>query len=372
MKPDTADQSHTSKHLHKTQSKIEKIKKNKITGKDTRIKEMCVETLRTKTTCGKDTESYNKDQVCGVAKCAKAHQSGANSSGFCDRNQNASTKAEQTIETKKAPDKRLFPFGNYDRYYGYRNPAKEDYRLYSFNNSWFNNKDVLDIGCNTGQLTLQVAKRFRPKKMVAVDIDKKLIKIAQKNIRHYVQPSKSALSFPMSFRLSYGCTGAPVVPGLMNEFPNNVIFIECNYVLDSDILLQLQKPEYDTILFLSTSKWIHLNWGDAGLQRVFKRTYAQLRPGGRMIFEPQPWDSYSKSKKINETLRKNYYSIKMKPESFCDYLLSKEVGFESCKVLDTPPNTSKGFQRPIYLLTKDKSGTTDGQSAEEPSSVAPL
>ena len=38
-------------------------------------------------------------------------------------------------------------------------------------------------------------------------------------------------------------------------------------------------PEYDTILLLSTAKWIHLNFGDEGIKRVFKRIHAQLRPG---------------------------------------------------------------------------------------------
>lgn len=71
-----------------------------------------------------------------------------------------------------------------------------------------------------------------------------------------------------------------------------------NYVPSSNDVLSKQKPMYDTILCLSLTKWIHLNWGDEGLKLMFKRIFLNLRPGGRLILEPQPFSSYKKKKNL--------------------------------------------------------------------------
>lgn len=69
--------------------------------------------------------------------------------------------------------------------------------------------------------------------------------------------------------------------------------------MENDELVDLQHEEYDVIMALSLTKWIHLNGGDSGLKRFFRRIFKHLRPGGRLILEPQPWSSYKKKKKIS-------------------------------------------------------------------------
>ncbi len=77
-----------------------------------------------------------------------------------------------------------------------------------------------------------------------------------------------------------------------------------NYVPKADEAssLESQVPEYDVILALSLTKWVHLNWGDGGIKRLFKKVYRHLRPGGRLILEPQPYSSYSKRKNLTVSI----------------------------------------------------------------------
>ncbi|XP_029375984.1 7SK snRNA methylphosphate capping enzyme isoform X2 [Echeneis naucrates] len=339
-----------------------------------------------------------------------------------------------------------FQYGNYNKYYGYRNPgASEDPRVRLLRPEWFEGKDVLDLGCNAGHLTIYIAKMLRPARILGLDIDSGLVHAARKNIRHYLselqtqearratQEKKSAkqennrneshtgtekkhnkaesrdengkpvtgesgpaeaandndschpdetrtqeedrktqqmeqeecdstpadqpvsCSFPMSLRISRGPIAAPPLtetpttqPG---EFPSNVSFIKANYVLENDNLLTTQRPEYDVILCLSVTKWVHLNWGDSGLKRLFKRVYRHLRPGGMFILEPQPWESYVRRKKLTDNISRNYRSIHLKPDQFTSYLTT-EVGFTSFEYIGAPKCSIRGFQRPIYLFHK--------------------
>lgn len=43
----------------------------------------------------------------------------------------------------------------------------------------------MDIGCNAGFLSILIAKKLQPRRVLGIDIDDKLVGIARKNIRHY-------------------------------------------------------------------------------------------------------------------------------------------------------------------------------------------
>lgn len=113
-------------------------------------------------------------------------------------------------------------YGNYNRYFGFESLNKNmDVRLKIFqrNVHLFKNKDVLDIGCNVGLMTLAIAKLLSPKSITGVDIDRKLITIARNKLKKYVAVPDSLLDidftadtakrhrtecFPMSFPICYG------------------------------------------------------------------------------------------------------------------------------------------------------------------------
>ncbi|XP_040575230.1 uncharacterized protein [Lepeophtheirus salmonis] len=269
---------------------------------------------------------------------------------------------------------RKFQYGNYNRYYGYRKPSdsiEEDLRLRFLKPEWYRGKKVLDIGCNVGKLTDIIAKLFRPRSIIGIDIDKDLINVARKNLRKK-RDAHVISEFPKSMSILYGSVGTMEKDD--GNYPNNLGFLTANYVLDSDALLETMQPEFDTIMCFSTTKWIHLNFGDEGIKRTFKRIYAQLNPGGKFILESQGFTSYRKKKKLTQKIFENFNKIKLRPEGFGDFLIN-EVGFVSRELIAVPQHPSRGFQRPIQIFTKPSiqkspsSNLTTSSSAKNSPSV---
>ncbi|XP_071044457.1 7SK snRNA methylphosphate capping enzyme isoform X3 [Parasteatoda tepidariorum] len=147
-----------------------------------------------------------------------------------------------------------------------------DPRIRFFNIDFFRGKNILDIGCNTGKLTLLIANHFYPQKITGIDIDKKLLNIAERQMRNV----QSFTDIPKSMPLLYG----PLAKVLHMKKETNVVFLE-------------------------------------------------------------------------PSIYKTYCSLKMRPETFCDFLLSSEVGFSSCEVIGRITNYAKGYRHTMYLLTKD-------------------
>ncbi|KAK6103487.1 Bicoid-interacting protein 3 (Bin3) family protein [Brugia pahangi] len=254
---------------------------------------------------------------------------------------------------KKARDNQRFRYGNYTRYYGSRleKGSGHDPRMKVLKKEWFEKKSVLDIGCNVGYLTLSIAKEYQPRNIVGIDIDAHLVGVARKNIRHYCDNNVPIVAgFPASFAQRYGPVSAPLTT-FSTKFPDNIWFRCENYVLEKDELLDAVKEEYDVIMALSITKWIHLNWGDAGIKRFFKRVYRHLRPGGLFILEPQSFETYKKRSKLTKDISDMYKAIEFMPNAFQEYLIV-DIGFDICQHIDPPKAHTKGFERPIQVYCK--------------------
>ena len=142
---------------------------------------------------------------------------------------NSQTNTPVVSKTKKP---KTFIYGNYNRYYGYRNPGglENDIRLKCIRREWVVGSDVLDIGCNVGHVTLAIARDLAPRRIVGIDIDPSLISAAKNNVRHYLSSKvTNTKKFPSSMMSCYGPIAAPpvseTVVGDVPAFPNNVAFV---------------------------------------------------------------------------------------------------------------------------------------------------
>lgn len=280
-----------------------------------------------------------------------------------------------------------YQFGNYAaQYSGTRNLLNfSDVRLTVFmrHDYLFRDKDVLDVGCNVGHMTIAVARHLQPKSIVGIDVDKDLVRLARRNLSFFQRiptddlrrncsrtedhsqkqfflnseqrekltnkrskerekhENQTEQFFPVTFSICFGGmpnikrkmespSTSPVsgiqkpehsgsvqldlpkeasspaisaIPehesnGTGNIFPNNVLFRTFDYAVTDESQMVQDKQQYDLILCLSLTKWIHLNFGDSALKMTFRRMFGQLRPGGKLILEAQNWASYKKRKKL--------------------------------------------------------------------------
>ncbi|PVU88144.1 hypothetical protein BB561_006009 [Smittium simulii] len=90
---------------------------------------------------------------------------------------------KRKLEDCKSNNTNTYKYGNYPNYYTYRNPRNlaSDPRLLAIPENILNESVCLDIGCNTGIITIELAKKKQIKKIFGVDIDQKLIKTARQN-----------------------------------------------------------------------------------------------------------------------------------------------------------------------------------------------
>lgn len=251
-----------------------------------------------------------------------------------------------------------YRYGNYLTYYGYRVGAEmeDDPRLKLFQAEWFHGKRMVDIGCNAGLVTLRACSRFLCASVVGVDIDRTLV---QKAVRALCTARDQVANWHKTGTCEpavvQSWSGAHVhatwTPAAALQSLRKVTFTHANFVEDTH---ECKAASADTVMCLSVSKWIHINWGDKGLRQLFDKVFRVLAPGGVFILEPQPWKSYQQAfnkQDMPAELKHVLPTLELRPDQFAHILLT-EVGFAHVEPLGTPVGVAGGFGRPLLLCRK--------------------
>lgn len=282
------------------------------------------------------------------------------------KNNNVNGEEKKPLKPNNKKRKEVAIFGNYRNYYGYRIGRDEDPRLNAMKKEWFEGKNCLDIGCNSGAVTIAIAQKFCCQSILGIDIDHCRVEDAYWNLRRTSRSITQKLSGETS--KSEESNNSHDLEGHLADSSNDrtmdnsgeshalggrdlfdvVSFKKANFVGN----WFPPEPKYDTIICLSVSKWVQLNWGDEGLISLFAKAWKYLRPGGVFILEPQPWKSYSNNRHVSEAARDNYQNIKIYPEDFQEILLDK-IGFRSVEdITSCAAGRKAGFERPIFAFWK--------------------
>lgn len=245
------------------------------------------------------------------------------------------------------------------------NDVEEDPRFKVLKKEWFEDKDCLDIGCNSGLITINIAKKFSCRTILGIDIDNDRVNDAWWHLRKIARKEKTGngnlvttkskvVKGVNELECAETCSTSPKndeigTLSVERDLLDIVSFRSENFVTS---WRSLPLEHYDTIVCLSVTKWVHLNWGDKGLISFFAKIWRLLHPGGIFILEPQPWESYYKNRLTTETTQRNYSSIVYKPEFFQEILLDK-IGFRTVEqATSSVSGAVMGFDRPVLVFRK--------------------
>ncbi|CAE6460397.1 unnamed protein product [Rhizoctonia solani] len=265
--------------------------------------------------------------------------------------------------------KRVAPYGNYKGYYTKRGNQTSDPRLQVLPPGLFKGKRVLDIGCNEGWVTCEIASRYEGQEVVGVDIDAELVSRAWRHRREVwslqspratpktasintpeEQPDQAGnnVYFPECFPSLFGPVPIPPHPA----FPNNVSFHRSDWGGQG---CEADQLGYNVVVAFSVSKWVHVHGGDEGIKRFFLRVRDVLAicatdaSPGIFVLEAQPWSGYHNAMRKANLHRlkeqKPLENLKLDPSDFPSVL--SELGFS--KPQRAGIVGEGGFQRPIDI-----------------------
>lgn len=211
--------------------------------------------------------------------------------------------------------------GNYTNYYNFRSQNVPDPRLTQLK-TFVEGRRTLDLGCNAGKLTLELATHFEASQVVGVDLDTGLIAAAR-------EAKQTALS-----------EGQDV---------EKVCFEEFDFA-NTWPYTGAAAGEWDVVMLLSVVKWLHLNNSDAVLVELFRRLFEIVAPGGYLVLEPQDWANYKRAAKKCPSLKESFKKLELRPP-FRETLIAG--GWEE---VDGWTRDEFGFERDVRIWRKPMEG----------------
>lgn len=178
------------------------------------------------------------------------------------------------------------------------NPTQADF-IYSLTDSPINEKEILDIGCGTGNLSILIAKKF--KQVTAIDLDNEMLDIAEEkstenniDFKNINMLSISEIFMPNSFDV-VSCFGNTLVH-LNSTDQISSFFENVKTVLKPNGKFLIQIINYDRILEKNID---HLPTIEKNNIK-FERLYSYDNDANRISFETILTDKTSDNKIINE------------------------------------------------------------------------
>lgn len=264
--------------------------------------------------------------------------------GYVTDDADGDTTRERSVAKRRRTDGAAH--GSYKGYYRRRlagNYADGDDRLGLLQRAWVRKGCVLDVGCNDGAFTLEVARQFAPAEVVGIDLSLGLILKARSTLRRLALDKQVGLGGEVEREEEGG-----------HEFPFNLTFRNHDFAAEEACRTATEHGVYDMVLCLSVTKWVHMHGGDEALKRFFARVRTCLAPGGVLVLEPQMEISYKRARQKSDTNEPlpDFQTLKLRPSAFREYLLSEEGGFESVDVLRDIRAKGQAFNRPVYAFFK--------------------
>ncbi|XP_075997509.1 pre-miRNA 5'-monophosphate methyltransferase [Genypterus blacodes] len=189
------------------------------------------------------------------------------------------------------------PYGNFINYYSFNPPENRlslipATLLRDLGYSDTHNTLMLDVGCNTGELSIALyqhllqktlceeedTKSGRTLHLLGFDLDETLIQRAQQ----------------------------------INPLPSSISFIPLDITADTEQLQDfLQRhgcTHFHLCACLAVTMWVHLNHGDAGLLRLLSRLASISQ---HLLLEAQPWKCYrSAARRLRKLGRSDFDHFK--------------------------------------------------------------